>query len=132
MLNQLVLMREGVRRVEAMTALVKDLKDDDINAIAKHFARLAPKASGEPIDAALAKRGGEIAAARRCDSCHLPTLAGQDQMPRLAKQRVDYLIKALQEFRDSKRAGADTLMSGVLSGLGDADLGALAHFAASK
>ena len=59
MLNQLVLMREGVRRVEAMTPFVKDLKDDEIDALASHYAKLAPKASDEPVDQALAKRGAE-------------------------------------------------------------------------
>ena len=29
-------------------------------------------------------------------------------MPRLAKQRIDYLIHSLKEFRDNKRSGADT------------------------
>ena len=81
-LNQLFLMREGVRKVEAMAPIVKDLKDDDLNNLSQHFAALPPKRSDEAVDAALAKKGAEIAAQRRCSSCHLPTLAGQDQMPR--------------------------------------------------
>jgi cytochrome c553 len=91
LLNQLILMREGVRRIEAMAPFVKDLTDADAEALAKHFNKLAPQPSGEPIDPALVERGAKIAAQRRCGSCHLPTLAGQDQMPRLAKQRIDYL-----------------------------------------
>src|SRR3954470_13812496 len=89
-------------------------------------------ASDEPIDPALVKRGGELAAGLRCGSCHLPTLAGQEQMPRLAKQRVDYMIYALKAFRDDKRSGADTLMTSVVLGKSDADLAALAHYAASR
>lgn len=131
-LNQLILMRENVRLVEAMMPLVKDLKDADITALADHFAKLPPKPSEEPVDAALVKRGAEIAGQRRCASCHLPTLAGQDQIPRLAKQRVDYLIQSLKEFRESRRPGADTIMSGAVAGLSDADLTALAHYAASR
>jgi len=131
-LNQLFLMREGVRKVEAMASIVKDIKDDEMDALSKHYAKLPPKPSGEAIDAALVKRGGEIAEEKRCVSCHLPSLAGQQQIPRIAKQRIDYLIQALTEFRDSKRPSADTLMSGAVTGLSDADLKALAHFAASK
>jgi cytochrome c553 len=131
-MNQLFLMREGVRRIEVMMPLVKELKDDELAGLAKHFAALAPKASDEPIDPALVTRGGELASKLRCGSCHLPTLAGQEQMPRLAKQRVDYMITALKEFRDNKRAGADTLMSAVIIGLPDGDLAALAHYAASR
>jgi len=130
--NQLFLMREGVRKIEAMAPIVKELKDEEMGALAKHYAKLAPKPSGEPIDAALVKRGGEIAAQKKCVSCHLPTLAGQQQIPRLAKQRVDYLVQSLKEFRDGKRPGADTIMSGSVTGLSDADLTALAHYAASR
>src|SRR5262245_45098255 len=131
-MNQLFLMREGVRRVDAMAALVKDLKDDELTGLAKHFAALAPKVSEEPIDPALAQRGTELAGRLRCGSCHLPTLAGQEQMPRIAKQRIDYLVTALKEFRDNKRSGADTAMTAVIIGLPDADLTALAHYAASR
>jgi cytochrome c553 len=131
-INQLFLMREGVRKVDAMAALVKDLKDDDLQALAKHYAALTPKPSGEPIDSALVQRGSELAATRRCGSCHLPAFTGADQIPRIAKQRVDYLITVLKELRDGKRPGADTLMSQAVAGLSDADLAALAHFAASR
>jgi cytochrome c553 len=131
-INQLFLMREGVRKVEAMTALVKELKDDDLQALAKHYAALTAKASGEPIDPALVQRGSELAATRRCGSCHQPALTGADQIPRIAKQRVDYLITVLKELRDGRRPGADTLMSQAVAGLSDADLAALAHFAASR
>ncbi|MNC95756.1 Cytochrome c [compost metagenome] len=80
----------------------------------------------------LAKRGEQIANERRCGSCHLPTLAGQEQIPRVAKQRIDYLIKSLKEFRDGTRPGADTNMSVPVAGLSDSDLAALAHYAASR
>ena len=131
-INQLFLMREGVRKVDAMAALVKDLKDDDLQALAKHYAAQPPKASGEPIDPTLVQRGSELAATRRCGSCHLPALTGADQIPRIAKQRVDYLITALKELRDGKRPGSDTLMSQAVAGLSDNELAALAHFAASR
>jgi cytochrome c553 len=130
-LNQLVLMREGVRKIEAMAPFVKDLTDADIEALAKHFSGLEPKPSGEPIDAALAKRGAELSVTLRCVSCHLPTLAGREQMPRLAKQRVDYMIDTLKAYRDNARAGADSAMTAVIIGIPDADLAALAHYAAS-
>jgi cytochrome c553 len=132
LLNQLILMREGVRRIEAMAPFVKDLTDADAEALAKHFNKLAPQPSGEPIDPALVERGAKLATQRRCGSCHLPTLAGQDQMPRLAKQRIDYLILTLKSYRDGPRPGADTAMSAGVAGLTDPDLAALAHYAASR
>jgi cytochrome c553 len=131
-LNQLVLMREGVRSIDAMKPIVKDLKDTDIQELATYFAKLEPKASAETIDPALVQRGAELAVKQRCGSCHLPDLSGQQQIPRLARQRVDYLIHSLTEYRDNKRSGADTFMSNVVAGLSDADIEALAHYSASK
>ena len=131
-LNQLVLMREGVRKVEPMMPFVKDLKDADIQALAAHFEKLTPKASDETIDPALVARGEKIAAQRRCASCHLPTLAGQEQMPRLARQRVDYMITAMNAYLKDQRTGADTAMTAAIFGLSQDDITALAHYAASK
>ena len=131
-MNQLFLMRETVRRVEAMMPFVKDLKDEELTALADHFSALPPKPSGETIDPALVERGAALVATHRCASCHLPSLAGQEQMPRLAKQRLDYLIDALKSYRDNTRTGSETLMNAAVAGLSDADLTALAHYAASR
>jgi cytochrome c553 len=131
-LNQLILMREGVRKVEAMAPFVKDLKDSDIEALAAHYEKLEAKPSGEPIDKAAAERGATIAVQRRCESCHLPTLAGTQQMPRLAKQRIDYMIQAMKQYLTDSRSGADTAMTAAIFGLRDEDIVALAHYAAGK
>ena len=130
--NQLVLMREGVRQVEAMAPFVKDLTDPDIVALADYYSGLEPKRSDEPVDSELAARGAELSEKLRCGSCHQPNLAGQVQMPRVAKQRIDYMIDALKAFRDNQRSGADTLMSAAVYGVSDADIDALAHYAASQ
>jgi cytochrome c553 len=131
-MNQLFLMRETVRRIDAMMPFVKDLKDDELTALAEHYSALPPKPSGEPIDSAFVERGAALVPPHRCASCHLPNLAGQEQVPRLAKQRVDYMIEALKAYRDNTRSGAETLMSAAVAGLSDADLTALAHYAASR
>ena len=106
-LNQLFLMREGVRRIEVMMPLVKDCKDDEMDALAKHFSKLAPKASDEAIDPA--RRHAEVSLPPRC-------AAGPGTCPlwpdksrcRACEQRIDYMIHAMKQFRDEKRSGADT------------------------
>jgi cytochrome c553 len=132
LVNQLFLFREGVRKVPGMSEVTKDLKDDDLVALAKHFTALEPKPSEEKVDPALVKRGAALAEPMRCASCHLPSLEGQQQMPRLARQRIDYLIHSMKQFRDDARSGADTQMSNVLIGVSDDDLAALAHYASSR
>jgi cytochrome c553 len=53
-------------------------------------------------------------------------------MPRLAGQRVDYLILSLTAYREGVRSGIDTSMNGVMSGVSDGDIHALAHFLAGQ
>lgn len=131
--NQLILMREGVRKSEIMAPFVKGLKDDVILALAAHFARLQPEPPTEsaPVDAAQAKRGAELAAGMHCASCHLPDYTGREQMPRLTHQRLDYLILSLTDYREGRRSGIDTSMNGVMYGTSDRDIHALAHYLAS-
>ena len=128
--NQLILMREGVRQIEQMTSFVKDLTDSEIEALAAYYSRLVPERSAESPDPGLAREGARLAAAMRCGTCHLPTYAGQNQVPRIAKQRVDYLIAAMAAYRGNRRSGSDTSMNAVLYGVRDAEITALAHFLA--
>ena len=91
-----------------------------------------PARTAEPVDAARAAAGASLAEKLRCASCHLPTYGGQEQIPRLAGQRIDYMIDAMKAFRDNTRSGADTQMAAVLFGLTDAQIEALAHHASSR
>ncbi len=131
-MNQLVLMREGVRPVEQMLPFVKDLTDPEIMALAAYFGMRTPRLEGTKPDPALAQRGQALSERLRCGSCHNQDFSGDQQMPRIAKQRIDYMAAAMRDYRDNKRKGADTAMSAVVFGLSDADIDALAHYAASK
>ena len=130
--NQLIYMREGVRPTPAMTPFVEKLTDPEIEALARAIAALPATRSEEVVDAAMVARGQKLSEQLRCASCHLPNLHGQEQMPRLAGQRIDYMSAAMQAYRDSQRPGADPMMSNVVVGLSDSDIEALAHYAASK
>ncbi len=128
--NQLVLIREGLRDVPSMAALMKDITDEEIVALANFFAAQTLPPRAPPSQAAKAKAGAELAGKALCGTCHLPNYAGQQQVPRLAGQQEAYLLQALKEFRDKPGPGRDTLMSGPLQGMSDADLANLAHFLA--
>ncbi|HZT46413.1 MAG TPA: c-type cytochrome [Hyphomicrobiaceae bacterium] len=129
--NQLILFRERLRRAEAMDAVVRGMSDAEILALAAHYAKLPSAPSREPVDRALAARGAELAEAMRCGSCHLPDYRGREQMPRLAHQRIDYVIDALIAYREGKRYGVDTTMNGMMYQVSDQDIRALANFLAT-
>jgi cytochrome c553 len=127
--NQLVLIREQLRPSPQMLPIVKGMKDAEISRLAEHFSKLPAKSTetGER-DPKLAQRGMERAKVLRCGVCHLSDFRGQNQIPRLAAQRGEYLVAEMRAYRDSKRKGGDTIMAAVLYGVSDADIGALAHF----
>ena len=131
--TQLVLMREELRPAPQMLPLIKGMKDAEIVRLAEHFSKLPAKsmASG-PADPKLAKLGRARAQALHCGSCHAPDFSGQNQVPRLAGQREEYLVSEMLAYRDGKRKGGDTIMAAALYGVKDDEIRALAHFLAHR
>lgn len=126
--NQLVLIREGLRDVPAMQAVMGGLNDAEIVALAQHFS-VQPVVAlpGQPrADKYIA--GAAVSKQALCGTCHLPGYVGQNQVPRLAGQHEAYLAVTLRMYRDNPAPGRDTAMSAVLYGLKDADLDHLAHY----
>ncbi|QYU70264.1 c-type cytochrome [Leptolyngbya sp. 15MV] len=131
---QMILFREGIRQVPAMAPFAQGLADRDIEDIAAFFAGLPPGPPEDrgPRDPALFAAGQALIGPRNCAVCHMPDLAGRNQVPRLAAQREDFLLRTMQEYRDGVRVGADTQMNGAVAGMSDAELAALAHYLSQR
>jgi len=125
--NQLVIIREGLRDVPVMKPFVAGLSDADITAIAGHYAALPARAPAAAPQPDKARAGAALAQRLLCNTCHLPSYAGQQQVPRLAGQDEAYLVQAMKQFRDHPGPGRDTIMAATLRGLGDDELALLAH-----
>jgi cytochrome c553 len=131
--NQLVLIREGVRKVlPVMEDAVRGVKDTEIREIARYYAAQEPVAAQGRPEPALMKQGAALAHKLHCASCHQADFRGREQMPRLAAQREEYLESAMNAYRHYTRTGGDTLMAAALYGTTDADVKALAHFLAKQ
>lgn len=126
--NTLIMIREGLRPITAMQGLLNGVSDAEVEALAAHFSRQPVRAADTVRDEAAFRRGEAIAARNLCGTCHLPSYAGQQQMPRLAGQREDYLVHTMREFRDNKAQGRDTQMNGVLRNYSERDIADLAHY----
>ncbi|MBV8838753.1 MAG: c-type cytochrome [Alphaproteobacteria bacterium] len=127
---QLVYMRDGTRKVEAMEAVVKNMSDADVRFYGSYFAALPPPSPehAKPTDAA---RGEvlNLMRPRRCANCHDDSMAGKGEMPRLAGQRADYLVKALRDFRSNARRGrGNAVMVELVETLTDNDVKLLAEY----
>ena len=130
-LIQLFLFRQGTRKVEIMNDLAKDMTDDDLRKFSQYFAKLTPpKAAGNPPDPAIAARAQGVIAKNHCGSCHNPDFSGREQMPRLAAQREDYLLKSLRDYKAAQRPGYDATMDEVIRPITDADIVDLSHYLA--
>jgi cytochrome c553 len=132
--TQMILFREGLRQVPAMLAFAQGLPDRDIEDLAAYYASLPP---GPPDDRrardpALFAAGQALIGPRNCAVCHLPSLAGREQIPRITAQREDFLARTLAEYRDGVRVGADSQMNGAMVGLTDAQIAALAHYLSQR
>jgi len=125
---QLTLFRDQQRQSARMSPIAAALSDSDVRQLSAYFAALPPAEPADGQDKAQAGEGERLAQVNHCASCHLATFAGQNQMPRLAGQREDYLLKAMKDYRDDSRPGFDGTMTEVLHGLPDRDLAALAHY----
>ena len=126
--NYLVMTREGIRGSDDMQGLLKGLPDREIVALAAHYSRLPAIPIENKVDTELYERGQQIAAKSHCGSCHLSNFRGQQQMPRLAGQREDFLAEVMLAYRQNRRPGGDTMMSAALYGIPEADFKALAHY----
>lgn len=129
---QLFLFRDGRRGKAPMDHVAKGMSDDELRAWGEFVSKLPPPAPpAKPADAARYARGRALVEQQRCVSCHNPDFSGREQMPRLANQREDYLLKAMRDYRSGARVGYGSASMGTeLAGLGDAELADLAHFLA--
>ena len=129
--TQLYMFREKLRKAEIMNQMAEGLTDDDLRALGEAIAKLpAPPPVADAGDAARTARAQALVAANRCNSCHTPNFAGQDQVPRVADQREDYLLKALREYKSGVRTGYDAAMAEVVAPLKEQDFADLAYYLA--
>ena len=126
---QLYMFREKMRAVEPMTSMLKGMKDDELKRLAAAIAKLpAPAPTADPADAGRIERARALVAQHRCNFCHNKDYSGQQNVPRLASQREDYLLKALRDYKSNARRGYDAIMDDVLYPLNDDNFQDLAHF----
>ncbi|MFN0317113.1 MAG: c-type cytochrome [Burkholderiales bacterium] len=129
--RQLKAFKEGTRKDPMMSPMVGVLDDQAMRDVADfYFSKDSAKQKTVP-DPAKAAAGKKIAVERICATCHLPTYKGQNEFPKLTRQKLPYLAKQLTAFRDGTRANDGGVMAASVKGLTDAEIEALAHFLSS-
>ena len=128
---QLFMFREKLRVVELKNKATQGLSNDDLRKLADVIAKLPPPPPvGDAADPDRMERARALIEQNRCNFCHNRDYSGEQNVPRLAGQREDYLVKALREFKNNTRRGYDASMADVLYHISDEQILDLAYFLA--
>jgi cytochrome c553 len=130
-LIQLFMFREKLRVFDTMNEMAKDLSDDDLRGFSDFIATLPkPAPTKDAGDPARMGRGQALAHQYLCNNCHRPDFSGNDNVPRIANQREDYLNKTLSEYKDNTRHGYDGTMADVMQPVTKEQIADLAYYIA--
>ena len=132
--KQLKDFREGRRKSDTMSDMVKDLKDEEFAGLAAWFGsrKAAFRQPGDADLAAVGKfvftRGNSYSGVPACTACHGPSGHGTQQLPRLAGQHPAYLEVQLKEFGKRERSNDNAVMHSVASKLTELEIRAVSVY----
>lgn len=137
--KQIMDIRDGVRVVPEMQAIVADFSDQDAWDSAAFFAEQdANLGQASDEDAELLARGEELYRAGdmskgipACSACHTPTGVGIGSAvyPGLSGQHAEYTVTTLQEFASGDRNNdPNNIMGDIASKMSDNDMAAVANY----
>jgi cytochrome c553 len=123
--------RKDDQMIQVMSELTKGFTDDDLRNFSDFLAKLpAPTPPSDNGDVARMQQASALITQNRCNSCHGLDLAGRDNIPRIADQREDYLVKTLRDYKSNVRRGYDAAMAEVLATVSDQQILDLAYYIA--
>src|ERR1700704_1543403 len=123
--------KEGRRSEPTMAPFVAKLSREDMLDLSDYFAAQKPKPVAFRTDAARVARGRKKAEETLCTMCHLGGLSGQNEIPRVAGQHPDYVVKQLKAFKARTRTNDAGSMTSVARTLSERDIENLAHYISS-
>jgi cytochrome c553 len=120
--------KAGRRQDPQMAPIVADLSRDDMIALGNWFAAQKPATSQFSADSAKVAAGRKTSDAVLCPMCHLGGFTGQNEIPRVAGQNYEYVVKQLQDFKHRRRTNDAGSMTSVAGTLSDQDIDNLAQY----
>ena len=123
--------KQGRRSDPRMSPMAANLSRDDMLDLAAYFAAQKPTPIAFNADSAKVEAGRRKAAEVLCTMCHLGGFGGQNEIPRVAGQYDQYIVKQLKDFRDRRRTNDAGNMTSVTKGLSDQDIENLAAYIAN-
>jgi cytochrome c553 len=122
--------QEGRRSSELMTPMIAGMSRDELRELSDYFAAQKPPPQRFVPDPAKVKLGRAKSEETLCTMCHLGGFAGQNEVPRVAGQNYDYIVKQLTDFKARRRTNDAGTMTSVANTLSAQDIENVAHFLA--
>jgi cytochrome c553 len=122
--------QEGRRRDPQMEPFVANLSREDIFDLAAFYAAQKPTPTAFKPDPEKVARGEKKAVETLCTMCHLRAFMGQNEIPRVASQHYEYIVKQMRDFKTGKRTNDAGNMASVSKTLSDQDIDDLGHYLA--
>ena len=120
--------KAGRRSDPQMSPIAQELSRDDMIALGNWFAAQKPVSNTFKADSAKVVLGSKKSDETLCPMCHLGGFAGQNEIPRIAGQNYEYVVKQLQDFKHRRRTNDAGNMTSVAGTLSDADIENLAQY----
>lgn len=128
--TQLIMFREKRRTDPLMSPVAAPLTNPEIIALGKFFSAQQRAAPAKKPDEAVLAAGRKLAEDYNCVVCHGPALKGQQHIPRIAGQQMEYLRAQLRGFMAGTRFDMDGNMTSAAQRLKPADVDVLAEYLA--
>lgn len=123
--------KSGRRVNPVMSPMAANLSKEDMIDIANYYAAQVAVPSTFKAEEARIKLGKAKSDENLCVMCHLGGFVGQNEIPRVAGQQYDYIVKQLHDFKEGHRTNDAGNMSSVTKSLSDDDIINLAHYITS-
>jgi cytochrome c553 len=122
--------QEGRRENPMMSPMAADLSRAEMQELANYFSKQKLTSKNFKADPAKAKLGQAKADETLCAMCHLGEFVGQNEIPKVAGQNFDYVVKTLKDFKAKNRTNDAGNMTSVASTLSEQDIENLGHYIA--
>jgi cytochrome c553 len=120
--------KEGRRTDPAMSPMAANLTKQDMLDLGEFYAAQKNKPTTFKVDGDKVKKGAAKSEETLCTMCHLGGFTGQNDIPRVAGQHPDYVIKQLKAFKARTRTNDAGNMTSVAQTLSEEDIENIAHY----
>jgi cytochrome c553 len=120
----------GRRTDPIMSPIAEKLSKEEMLGLADYFAAQPAVGADFKAERARVVKGAAKAEETLCTMCHLGGLKGQNEIPRLAGQQPEYVLRQLRAFKARQRSNDGGNMQSVAQTLSDDDIVNLTHYIA--